>query len=332
MTTGRDASGPAQAAGPPYPMFPGVGIPTFLRSPHVSDLSELDADIVVLGVPTDEGSPYKPGSRFAPRAIREHSLRLCAGGAGFFDPETGTSYLEHEQRNRRIVDGGDVPILPTNVPATFECITDSVRRVVSQGVMPLLLGGDHAIPYPIVRGFDEPLHVFQFDAHLDYEPFSHGLELTNGHAFRHIAQMPHVESLTSIGIRSIRNPKSTIEESLAHGNRIVTMEQYAAGGLDLILGDVPEGAACYVTIDIDVLDMSLIPGCMSAEPNGMTYVALRDALNVLAERTRIVGFDLCEVNPLLDVATGVTSYLATYTIVEFLGRICAQPHYQERVR
>ena len=312
-------------------MFPGVGIPTFLRSPLVGDLSDVDADVVVLGVPTDEGSPYKPGSRFAPRAIREHSLRLCAGGAGFFDPETGKSYLEREQRDGRIVDGGDVPILPTNVPETFVCITDSVRKIVSQGALPVVLGGDHAIPYPVVRAFDEPLHVFQFDAHLDYEPFSHGLELTNGHAFRHIAHMAHVESLTAIGIRGIRNSKSTLEESIAHGNRIVTMEEYDAGGPELVLGDVPEGAACYVTIDIDVLDMSLIPGCVSAEPNGMSYAALRDGLNVLAERTRIVGFDLCEVNPLLDVATGVTSYLATYTIVEFLGRICAQSHYQERV-
>jgi agmatinase len=63
---------------------------------------------------------------------------------------------------------------------------------------------------------------------------------------------------------------------------------------------------------------------MSAEPNGMSYASLRDGLSLLAERTRIVGFDLCEINPLLDVATGVTSYLATYTILEFLGRICAQ--------
>jgi agmatinase len=70
--------------------------------------------------------------------------------------------------------------------------------------------------------------------------------------------------------------------------------------------------------------MSLVPGCMSAEPNGMSYASLRDGLSLLAERTRIVGFDLCEINPLLDVATGVTSYLATYTILEFLGRICAQ--------
>jgi agmatinase len=296
----------------------------------VERLTDLDAEIVVLGVPTDEGSPYKPGSRFGPRAIREHSLRFGAGGAGFHDPQTRQTYLERELRDGRIVDAGDVPILPTNVAETFSCVTTSVEKIVSQGVLPVMLGGDHAIPFPIVRAFSEPLHVFQFDAHLDYEPFSHGLEMTNGHAFRHIARMPHVQSLTQIGIRSIRNPQSTLDESLSDGNHVVTMNEYDAEGPECILGAVPDGATCYVTIDIDVLDMSLIPGCMSAEPNGMSYAALRDGLNLLAERMQIVGFDLCEVNPLLDVATGVTSYLATYTILEFLGRICSQPHYQER--
>lgn len=308
-----------------YPVFPGVGVPTFLRSPLREGEDATGADIVVLGVPTDEGSPYKPGTRFGPRAIREHSLRFCAGSEGFFDPHTGETYLTEQQRNGRIVDGGDAPILPTNVAETFNCITERVRQILSSGALPVLLGGDHAIPYPIVRAYDQPLHVFQFDAHLDYEPFSHGLEMTNGHAFRHIARMPHVRSLSQIGIRSIRNPRSTFEESIADGNRVITMDEFAAGDLETIIGDVPDGSPCYVTIDIDVLDMALVPGCMSAEPNGMSYAQLRDALALLAERMQIVGFDLCEVNPLLDVATGVTSYLATYTILEFLGRICARP-------
>jgi agmatinase len=312
-----------------YPNFPGVGIPTFLRSPLRDGEEAVDADIAVLGIPTDEGSPYKPGTRFGPRAIREHSLRFCAGGEGFFDPHTGKSYLVEAQRNKRIVDLGDAPILPTNVAETFTCITGSVRKILDAGAFPVLLGGDHAIPYPIVRAYDRPLHVFQFDAHLDYEPFSHGLEMTNGHAFRHIARMPHVQSLTQIGIRSIRNPQSTFDESIADGNRVVTMEEFASGDAGTVVGDVPAGSPCYVTIDIDALDMSLVPGCMSAEPNGMSYAQLRDALAILAERMQIVGFDLCEVNPMLDVATGVTSYLATYTILEFLGRICDRPGWNQ---
>jgi agmatinase len=73
-----------------------------------------------------------------------------------------------------------------------------------------------------------------------------------------------------------------------------------------------------------------VPGCVSAEPNGLTYDELRDALVGLAEHTEVVGFDLVEVNPLLDVGTGLTSYLAAHTIVEFLGQICAQPRWAAR--
>jgi agmatinase len=73
---------------------------------------------------------------------------------------------------------------------------------------------------------------------------------------------------------------------------------------------------------MDVLDLSLVPGCVSGEPDGMLYAQLRDTLIALTARTRIVGFDLVEVNPQLDVGTGATSYLAAHTIVEFLGHLC----------
>ncbi len=81
------------------------------------------------------------------------------------------------------------------------------------------------------------------------------------------------------------------------------------------------------SLDIDALDMSLIPGCVSAEPDGMSYRDLRDTLFVVAEHAEVVGFDLVEVNPQLDIGTGITSYLAAHTIVEFLGRICDQPRW-----
>ncbi len=90
---------------------------------------------------------------------------------------------------------------------------------------------------------------------------------------------------------------------------------------------MPQGSQCYVSIDIDVLDLPLVPGCVSAEPNGMSYAELRDSLYALSERAEIVGFDLVEVNPQLDIGTGITSYLAAHTIIEFLGSICAQPRW-----
>jgi agmatinase len=304
--------------------FPFVGIPSFLRSTICTSLGELDADIAVMGVPFDEGSIFMPGMRFAPRSIREHSIRFGAGGRGYYDPTTRRRYLEHEMAHGRLVDVGDADILPTNVVGTFHNVTEMTRGLLDRGALPVVLGGNHAVAFPVVRGYSEPLHVVHFDAHLDYLPFIHGLEYTHGHPFRHIAHMPHVQSLTQVGIRSLRAMEQEMSDTLADGNRVVVMEEFQTGGPHALAESLPKDAKVYVSIDIDVLDMSLIPGCVSGEPNGMSYATLRDTLTALAEHTEIVGFDLVEVNPMLDVGTGITSYLAAHTIVEFLGRICAQ--------
>jgi agmatinase len=309
------------------PSFPFAGIPSFLGSAICTDLDRLDADIAVLGAPTDEGSPFMPGSRFGARSIREHSLRFVTDGRGYYDPHARRRFLEREMVEGRIADVGDADVLPTNVVDSFANITALTRKVVVRGALPVALGGDHAITYPVVRAFEgeEPFHVVHFDAHIDYMPFVHGLEFTNQHAFRHLRLMPNVRSINQVGIRSIRNTQVMHEDSLRDGNRVVTMEEFRDRPVDSVLDGIPEGARCYVSIDVDVLDMSLIPGCVSAEPNGMSYAELRDAMFAVAERTRVIGLDLVEVNPLLDVPTGLTSYLAAHTVVELLGRICDQP-------
>jgi agmatinase len=310
---------------------PFVGIPTFLRAPLCAELDRLDADIAVMGVPFDEGSPYLAGSRMGPRALREHSLRFVGGGSkGFYNPETAKQYLEYEMANGRIVDTGDADILPTNVEKTFENITQMTRAILDRGAMPLVLGGDHSITYPVIRAFDTPLHVVHFDAHTDYAPFVHDLRFTNQHPFRHITPMKHVLSLTQVGIRSLRESEEMVGGSRRDGNRVVTMREFqklTPAGLAKL---VPADAACYVSIDVDVLDISLVPGCVSAEPNGMTYAELSDTLREIAKRTNVIGFDFVEVNPQLDVGTGVTSYIGVHTVIEFLGHICDQPRWVAR--
>jgi agmatinase len=307
---------------------PFVGIPSFLRAPVCDDVAQLNAAIAVLGAPFDEGSPFLPGTRMAPRALREHSLRF--GSAGYYDPETRRTYLEEELTGGMIADLGDIDIRPTNVELSFELITSAVAGVLARGALPVVLGGDHSITYPVVRAFNRPLHVLHFDAHTDYAPFVHGLQHTNGHAFRHVAAMQHVRGLTQIGIRSLRHGKAQIEDVFRDGNRIITMGEFRHLGPAAIAELLPEGAACYVSIDVDAMDMSLVPGCVSAEPNGMLYAELRDTLAAIATRLEVVGFDFVEVNPLLDVGTGVTSYLGAHTVIEFLGHICAQPRWRAR--
>ncbi|MEN3290444.1 MAG: hypothetical protein V7634_4744, partial [Bradyrhizobium sp.] len=111
---------------------------------------------------------------------------------------------------------------------------------------------------------------------------------------------------------------------------IITMGELGAMRPQEVSAALPEGTRCYVSIDVDALDMSLVPGCVSAEPNGMSYAELRDSLKAIADRHDVAGFDFVEVNPQLDVGTGVTAYLGALTVIEFLGHICAQPRWVER--
>jgi agmatinase len=305
-----------------------VGIPSFLRSRICTNFDALNADIAVVGVPTDEGSPFMAGSRFGPRAIREHSMRFA--GSGLYDVSAGREFLQFEMDNDRITDVGDVDILPTNVVKTFENITDTISAIVDRDVFPVTLGGDHSISFPVVRAFKKPLCVVQFDAHLDYAPVGGGLEFTNGHPFRHIRKLPNVNNLIQIGIRGLRNTRQQMEDSQRDGNRVVTIDEFQSNLFADLLQYVPSDLPCYVSIDIDAFDMSLVPGCVSAEPNGMSYKELSSALAQLAGRTEIIGFDLVEVNPQLDVGTQTTSYLAAHTIIDFLGHICDQPWWAAR--
>ena len=200
-----------------YPLFPGVGIPTFLRSPMVETLSALDADIAVLGVPTTKARPTSPAHVSGPvlsastrcasePAARVSTIPRAAGRISSESNASGGLWTPATHQSCR-----------QTVESTFAVITETVETIVSQGVLPVMLGGDHAIPYPIVRAFNEPLYVFQFDAHLDYEPFAHGLEMTNGHAFR--------QSLTCLTFSG--SHRSGFEASVTRGARSRSRSQTA---------------------------------------------------------------------------------------------------------
>jgi len=121
-----------------------------------------------------------------------------------------------------------------------------------------------------------------------------------------------------------------VQDSRARGNDIVTVPDFRRRGATRILDQLPQGEPVYVSIDIDVLDLPLVPGCASAEVNGLSYEELRDALTAIARHAEVVGFDLVEVNPMLDVASENTSLLAAQCIMEFLGRVVEHPGYKRR--
>jgi agmatinase len=306
-----------------------TGIPSFLRARVASSCAEYaGAKIGIVGVPFDEGSPFLPGSRMGPRAIREHSLRFPMRGP-LYDPDVDEEYLGEELSRGLIVDCGDVDVRPTNPDRTAELISLQVRAMLQGGLFPVVLGGDHSISSPVFDAFDIPVHVVQFDAHQDYDEVTDDLRRTNSHAFRHIGASDSCLSLTQVGIRGLRTERANALESRSRGHRMICMSEARRIGAQGIADLLPAASNVYVSIDVDALDLSIVPGCVSAEPDGLTFCQLMDSLRAIACRHRVCGFDFVEVNPLLDVATGATAYLGALIVIGFLGFICGQDWWRQ---
>ena len=136
--------------------LPFTGIASFCKFPIHTDLETLSADVAIFGIPWDEGIGYRPGPRFGPRSLREYSTRFAfhergIREGGYWDIEKKKRYLE----DVRLVDSGDQDILYLKVEETFSAITDSVGKLLSANVFPVLLGGDHSITFPIVRALQK---------------------------------------------------------------------------------------------------------------------------------------------------------------------------------
>ncbi|MDH6195585.1 agmatinase [Mycobacterium frederiksbergense] len=315
--------------------LPFVGIPSYMRSPIVQDLSTLDADLAVLGVPSDEGSPWYPGARMAPRRMREMSVRYAGYGKmqrrpGYFDIETGQRFLGYEMANQRIADCGDVDIIYTNPEATYRNITRSTSQILEAGAIPLVMGGDHAVTWGVVRAYEEPITVVHFDAHLDYRPFVHGAEYGNGSPMLKIGNLPNVGTMIQVGARGLRASIDDLERTRERGNHVITMANYREHGIKAVTDALPENGKVYVSVDIDILDLPLVPGCASAEADGLTYNELRQTIFAIVAKNELVGFDVVEINPMLDVASNNTSLLGTQLMIETAGRAVLNPAYLAR--
>lgn len=314
--------------------LPFVGLVSFLRMPTCSNLAELDADIAVIGFPSDEGTGWLPGARLGPRRLRELSMRFAGGTpqhhAGFWDIDEGRRFLDYEMDQRRIVDCGDVDVIYTRPDVSWDNATTMVRTMLERGAMPVVLGGDHGISYSIVRAFSERLTVVHFDAHVDYQPFVHGVIHSHGNPMRMITTLDHVDRIIQAGIRSFRTHEEDAADTMRDGNTVITARDLRQRGPQGLAALLPEGGPVYVSIDVDVLDPSIVPGTSAPEPSGLSYDELRDALVAIARRAHVVGFDLVEVNPMIDNAAQLTSFIGVQLIVEFLAQIVEHPAYRER--
>ena len=301
--------------------LPFVGICTFGKYPYVSDWNNIEADVAILGAPFDFGCQWRSGARFGPRALREASTLFAFGHAGAYDHEDDIVYLPPDQT--RIVDIGDADIVHTDTMSSHANIELAVRNLLSQGALPVVIGGDHSVNIPCINAFSdcEPMHLVQIDAHLDFVDERHGVRFGHGNPMRRAAEKEYITGLTQIGIRNVSSTsKEGYGDARRMGSDILSVRQCRRLGADGVLDRIPAGRNYYVTIDIDAFDPSIAPGTGTPSHGGFLYYEVLEILDGLARRGSIKGMDLVEVAPDYD-RSGTTAILAAQLVMNMIGRI-----------
>ena len=300
--------------------LPFVGISTFGKRPYVANWDTIDADVAILGAPYDFGTQWRPGARFGPRAVREASTLFSFGHAGAYDHEDDATYLASDVR---IVDIGDADIIHTKTEESHLNIEFGVRKILAAGALPVVIGGDHSINIPCINAFSEqePVHVVQIDAHLDFVDERHGVTAGHGNPMRRAIEKPWVSGMTQLGIRNVSSTaKEGYADARAHGSDILSVRQVRKLGVDVVLERIPLGARYYVTIDIDAFCPSIAPGTGTPSHGGFLYYDVLEILKGLAQRGQVAGIDLVEVAPAYD-PTDSTQILAAQLLLNFIGFI-----------
>ena len=301
--------------------LPFVGLCSFGKYPYQPDWDSIDSDFAILGAPFDFGTQFRAGARFGPRGVREASTLFSFGHAGAYDHEDDVTYLENDKV--RIVDIGDADIVHTDTVKSHANIEAGVRAILAAGAVPVVIGGDHSVNIPCVNAFDgqEPFHLVQIDAHLDFVDERHGVRYGHGNPMRRAAEKPYVTGLSQVGIRNVSSTaRDGYEDARSMGSDIVSVRQFRKMGVDAMLDRIPEGARYYVTIDIDGFDPSIAAGTGTPSHGGFLYYEVLEFLDGLTRRGNIVGVDLVEVAPDYDLS-GSTTTLAAQLLLNLIGRI-----------
>ncbi len=274
------------------------------------DADYAHADTVLVGAPFDGTSSYRPGSRFAPNAIRMESFGI----------ETYSPYLKRELEEISVFDAGDMELPFGSAEKTLEIIEESISEIISGGKLPFMIGGEHLVTLGAVRAAAKKhkgLKIIHFDAHADLRDDYMGEKLSHATVIRRCAELLDDKSVYQFGIRSM-----TKEEDLWAEEHTIQNKYDTKGFSEAIeaIGDAP----VYLTIDLDVLDPSIFPGTGTPEPGGISFTELISAVH----KMRGINFVACDVNELSPHydQSGVSTVTACKVIRELLLTIANQNH------
>jgi agmatinase len=296
-----------------------TGPPTFARLPIVRSLDGVD--VAVVGVPFDTGVTYRVGGRFGPNAVRAASVMLRP-----YNPNLDIKPFDVLS----CVDHGDIAIVPGYTERSYAAIEAAVGPIVEAGVIPLLIGGDHACTLPHLRATRSrgPVAVIDFDAHTDAWDSYFGEKYNHGTWMRRAIEEGLVDVTHSIeiGLRgSLYDAADWTDLRSELGLEYLTTEDLFRLGPEAVasairdrVGDRP----AFISFDIDVVDPAHAPGTGTPEAGGPSARAM---LAILRGLTGIdfVGFDVVEVIPAYDPA-GQTATLAANLAYEMLSLVAVR--------
>ncbi|XP_036035357.1 agmatinase, mitochondrial [Onychomys torridus] len=299
------------------PLVQLVGVCSMMRLPLQSSPAGLDAAFI--GVPLDTGTSNRPGARFGPLRIREESVML-----GAVNPSTGALPFQ----SLRVADLGNVNVNLYSLQDSCRRIRDVYQNVLAAGCVPLTLGGDHTITYPILQAVAKkhgPVGLVHVGAHTNTTDQTLGEKVYHRTAFRRSVEeeLLDCKRVVQIGIRGSSKIVDPYRYSRNQGFRVVLAEDCWMKSLVPLMAEIRQqmgGKPLYVSFGIDALDPAYAPGTGAPEVAGLTP---SQALEIIrgCQGLNVVGCDLVEVSPPYDL-TGNTALLAANLLFEML---CALP-------
>jgi agmatinase len=292
-----------------------------MGSPFLEDMRELgDQDVAIVGVPLDCGTTFRAGTRFGPQA-----MRAISGLPSGYNFEMGVDLIE----SLTMVDVGDVTVIPANIEKSFDQIDKAIAYLHERAVFPVILGGDHSIGYPDVRGLapyvDGNIGIIHFDRHSDLSEYNLD-ERMHGTPFFHATNIPNAPAtnLVQIGIGGWTGNRAGVKVSRERQATVITITDIERWGLERIAEMALEIAwkdakAVFLSFDIDSVDPAFAPGTGTPEAGGLLP---REALRLLRTVTRegLAGLEVVEVAPPYDVGD-ITSVLGVRVINDVLGTL-----------
>lgn len=317
--------------------MPAQGFPTYRGLPIAltkEDLAAANVEAAIIGIPIDVGIT-QGGTMFGPLYIRVEGG--WTGGFKARDDEGQPTYHSHQTARGfvvwealKVADYGDCAFDPYGPPeASFPEVEKRILEIVEAGAIPICLGGDHVVPYPVLSALSKvygkgKIGIVHFDAHYD------AMESSFGHQYSHATWVRRLidegivkgRNFIQVGIRSPFPDEADWQWMESHDMRVHTMAEVERHGFEKVLDKAIDQALdgadhLYISFDMDSLDSAYAPGCVSPEPGGFTAAQGMNAVRRIVAEVGIVGFDVVELLPTIEGGRR-TAQLANCLVYEAL--------------